>query len=77
MKSLPFLLGRADRRDVARLHTALKTWLVRTEGKGTTDAARAAQEKLRSLGYIEESGNKHIWREFFPLPSDLHQVEEI
>jgi arylsulfatase A-like enzyme len=43
----------ADRRDAARLHDALKAWLARTEGKGMNEAARAAQEKLRSLGYIE------------------------
>ncbi|HEX4495936.1 MAG TPA: sulfatase [Thermoanaerobaculia bacterium] len=43
----------SQRRAYAALHDALTRWLARTEGKGTTDAARAAQEKLRSLGYIE------------------------
>jgi arylsulfatase A-like enzyme len=43
----------AQRRAYAALHDALTRWLARTEGKGASDAARAAQEKLRSLGYIE------------------------
>jgi arylsulfatase A-like enzyme len=42
-----------QRRAYAALHDALARWLARTEGKGAADAARAAQEKLRSLGYIE------------------------
>jgi len=43
----------AQRRAYAALHDALTRWLARTEGKGSADTARAAQEKLRSLGYIE------------------------
>lgn len=42
-----------QRRAYAALHDALTRWLTRNEGKGAADAARAAQEKLRSLGYIE------------------------
>jgi arylsulfatase A-like enzyme len=43
----------AERRAYAVLRDALAKWLARNEGKGTADASRAAQEKLRSLGYIE------------------------
>jgi arylsulfatase A-like enzyme len=43
----------SQRRAYAALHDALARWLARTEGKGADAAARAAQEKLRSLGYIE------------------------
>jgi arylsulfatase A-like enzyme len=43
----------AERRPFATLRGALAAWLARSEGKGAADAARAAQEKLRSLGYIE------------------------
>jgi arylsulfatase len=43
----------AQRRPFATLRGALAAWLVRSEGKGAADAGRAAQEKLRSLGYIE------------------------
>ncbi|HEY3566716.1 MAG TPA: sulfatase [Thermoanaerobaculia bacterium] len=43
----------ADRRTYARLRDALAAWLAGHEGKGAADAAREAQKKLRSLGYIE------------------------
>jgi arylsulfatase len=43
----------AERRVYARLRDALAAWLARHEGKGAVDAAREAQKKLRSLGYIE------------------------
>jgi arylsulfatase A-like enzyme len=43
----------AERRAYAPLRDALAKWLAESEGKGTADASRAAQEKLRSLGYIE------------------------
>jgi arylsulfatase A-like enzyme len=43
----------AERRAYAGLRDALAAWLARSEGKGAADGARAAQEKLRSLGYIE------------------------
>jgi arylsulfatase A-like enzyme len=43
----------AERRAYAALRDALAKWLAKSEGKGTADASRAAQEKLRSLGYIE------------------------
>lgn len=43
----------AQRRPFATLRDALAAWLARSEGKGAADAGRAAQEKLRSLGYIE------------------------
>jgi arylsulfatase A-like enzyme len=43
----------AERRAYAPLRDALARWLAKSEGKGTADASRAAQEKLRSLGYIE------------------------
>jgi arylsulfatase A-like enzyme len=43
----------AERRAYASLRDALAKWLAKSEGKGTADASRAAQEKLRSLGYIE------------------------
>ncbi len=43
----------AERRAYAPLREALTRWLARSEGKGTADASRAAQERLRSLGYIE------------------------
>jgi arylsulfatase A-like enzyme len=43
----------AERRTYARLHDALTAWLAQHEGKGAADAAREAQRKLRSLGYIE------------------------
>jgi len=46
-----------DRRDFHRLREALGGWLARTEGQGRADEslrkAREAEEKLRSLGYIE------------------------
>lgn len=46
-----------ERRDYARLRDALTAWLARTEGAGTADEsirrAREAEQKLRSLGYIE------------------------
>jgi arylsulfatase A-like enzyme len=43
----------AERRAYAPLRDALAKWLAKSEGKGTADASRAAQERLRSLGYIE------------------------
>ncbi len=43
----------AERRTYARLRDALAAWLARHEGKGAVEAAREAQKKLRSLGYIE------------------------
>jgi arylsulfatase A-like enzyme len=43
----------AERRAYAPLRDALAKWLAKNEGKGAADASRAAQEKLRSLGYIE------------------------
>ncbi len=43
----------AERRAYAPLRDGLAKWLAKSEGKGTADASRAAQEKLRSLGYIE------------------------
>jgi arylsulfatase A-like enzyme len=43
----------AERRAYAHLRDALARWLAQSEGRGAADAARAAQEKLRSLGYIE------------------------
>jgi arylsulfatase A-like enzyme len=47
----------AERRAYARLRDALAAWLARTEGAGTADEsarrAREAEQKLRSLGYIE------------------------
>jgi arylsulfatase len=43
----------AERRAYAALRGALNAWIARDEGKGTADASRVAQEKLRSLGYIE------------------------
>ena len=42
-----------QRRAYFSLRDALAGWLARSEGKGAVDASRAAQEKLRSLGYIE------------------------
>jgi arylsulfatase A-like enzyme len=42
-----------QRRAYFTLREALSGWLARSEGKGAVDASRAAQEKLRSLGYIE------------------------
>jgi len=42
-----------QRRAYFTLRDALAGWLARSEGKGAVDASRAAQEKLRSLGYIE------------------------
>jgi arylsulfatase A-like enzyme len=42
-----------QRRAYFGLRDALAGWLARSEGKGAVDASRAAQEKLRSLGYIE------------------------
>jgi len=48
---------RRDRRAYFRLRDALSGWITRAEGKGTGDEsvrkAREAEEKLRSLGYIE------------------------
>ncbi|HET9212380.1 MAG TPA: sulfatase [Thermoanaerobaculia bacterium] len=43
----------AERRAYARLRDALTAWLGRNEGEGAADAAREAQKRLRSLGYIE------------------------
>lgn len=43
----------AERRAYAALRDALNAWIARDEGKGSADASRAAQEKLRSLGYIQ------------------------
>jgi arylsulfatase A-like enzyme len=43
----------SQRRAYFTLRDALSGWLARNEGKGAVDASRAAQEKLRSLGYIE------------------------
>ena len=47
----------AERRTYAHLRDALTAWLARTEGAGTADEsarrAREAEQKLRSLGYIE------------------------
>ena len=43
----------AERRSYAALRRALDAWIARSEGKGAADASRAAQEKLRSLGYIQ------------------------
>jgi arylsulfatase A-like enzyme len=42
-----------QRRAYAALRDSLTRWLAQNEGKGSAAAARAAQEKLRSLGYIE------------------------
>jgi arylsulfatase A-like enzyme len=42
-----------QRRAYATLHDALTRWLARTEGAGSADAAREAEKRLRSLGYIE------------------------
>ena len=42
-----------QRRAYFTLRDALAGWLARNEGKDAVDASRAAQEKLRSLGYIE------------------------
>ena len=42
-----------QRRAYFTLRDALTGWLAGNEGKGAVDASRAAQEKLRSLGYIE------------------------
>jgi arylsulfatase len=48
---------RRDRRAYFRLRDALSGWITRAEGKGTGDEsvrqAREAEERLRSLGYIE------------------------
>jgi arylsulfatase A-like enzyme len=48
---------RRDRRTYFRLRDALSGWVTRAEGKGTGDEsvrkAREAEERLRSLGYIE------------------------
>ena len=47
----------AERRTFHRLREALGGWLARTEGQGRADEslrkAREAEEKLRSLGYLE------------------------
>jgi arylsulfatase A-like enzyme len=47
----------AERRNFHRLREALGGWLAQTEGQGRADEslrkAREAEEKLRSLGYIE------------------------
>lgn len=47
----------AERRTFHRLRGDLGTWLARTEGQGRADEslrkAREAEEKLRSLGYLE------------------------
>lgn len=43
----------AQRRSYAALRDALNAWIARDEGKGSAEASRAAQEKLRSLGYIQ------------------------
>ena len=47
----------AERRTFHRLRDALGGWLARTEGQGRADEslrkAREAEEKLRSLGYLE------------------------
>jgi arylsulfatase A-like enzyme len=42
-----------QRRAYFTLRDALAGWLAHSEGKDAVDASRAAQEKLRSLGYIE------------------------
>lgn len=48
---------RRERRAFFRLRGSLTTWIARAEGQGTADVsvrkAREAEEKLRSLGYIE------------------------
>jgi arylsulfatase A-like enzyme len=48
---------RGQRRDYFRLRDALTGWIARAEGKGMEEAslrkAREAEERLRSLGYIE------------------------
>jgi len=48
---------RRERRTYASLRTALTVWIGHTEGKATADEsvrkAREAEERLRSLGYIE------------------------
>jgi arylsulfatase A-like enzyme len=48
---------RRERRAYFRLRDSLTGWITRAEGKGTGDEsvrqAREAEEKLRSLGYIE------------------------
>jgi hypothetical protein len=47
----------AERRSFHRLRDALGGWLAQTEGQGRADEslrkAREAEEKLRSLGYLE------------------------
>ena len=47
----------AERRNFHRLRETLGTWLAQTEGQGRADEslrkAREAEEKLRSLGYLE------------------------
>ena len=47
----------AERRTFHRLRESLGGWLARTEGQGRADEslrkAREAEEKLRSLGYVE------------------------
>jgi hypothetical protein len=48
---------RRERRAYARLRDALTAWIGRSEGKGmeteSLRKAREAEERLRSLGYIE------------------------
>ena len=44
---------RRERRAYARLRGALTAWIARGEGEGGVRKAQEAEEKLRSLGYIE------------------------
>ena len=44
---------RGERRIFHRLRQALTAWLGKTEGKGKADESLEAEQKLRSLGYIE------------------------
>ena len=44
---------RRERRAYARLRGSLDAWIARDEGQGSVEKAREAEERLRSLGYIE------------------------
>jgi hypothetical protein len=64
------------RRDFARLRTALNTWLAASEGKEGLQRSREAEEKLRSLGYIQQvwgapsfDTRPDLW-DYLPPPSD-------
>jgi arylsulfatase len=43
----------AERRSYAALRVVLDAWVARSEGQDAAEASRLAQEKLRSLGYIQ------------------------